>query len=98
MRALLLHFFMFTLFLIIAKTDKVCVKFFFLTGTLTPLCYDDGRKSEGVINLSHVKKAVAQAMLLVVGIAMLCFGVWRGEGATVLSKAIKLCLECVGIG
>ena len=89
---------MFTLFLIIAKTDKVCVKFFFLTGTLTPLCYDDGRKSEGVINLSHVKKAVAQAMLLVVGIAMLCFGVCRREAATVLSKAIKLCLECVGIG
>ncbi|CDA81341.1 putative uncharacterized protein [Firmicutes bacterium CAG:176] len=41
---------------------------------------------------------------------MLCFGVWRGaaapvlskvwrgEAATVLSKAIKLCLECVGIG
>ena len=89
---------MFTLFLIIAKTDKVCVKFFFLTGALTPLRYDRGRKSEGVINLSHVKKAVAQAMLLVVGIAMLCFGVWRGEAATVLSKAIKLCLECVGIG
>ena len=89
---------MFTLFLIIAKTDKVCVKFFFLTGTLTPLRYDRGRKSEGVINLSHVKKAVAQAMLLVVGIAMLCFGAWRGEAATVLGKAIKLCLECVGIG
>ena len=48
--------------------------------------------------MSHVKKAVAQAMLLVVGIAMLCFGVWRGGAATVLSKAIKLCLECVGIG
>ena len=89
---------MFTLFLIIAKTDKVCVKFFFLTGTLTPLCYDDGRKSEGVINLSHVKKAAAQLSLLAAGAAMLCFGVWRGEAATVLSKAIKLCLECVGIG
>ena len=50
------------------------------------------------MELSHVKKAAVQAVLLVVGIAMLCFGVWRGEAATVLSNSIKLCLECVGIG
>ena len=50
------------------------------------------------MKLSHVKKAAAQTMLLLAGIAMLCFGVWRGEAATVLSKAVKLCLECVGIG
>ena len=86
------------LFLIIAKPDKFCIKFPFLTVTLTLLRYDSGRKSERVIELSHRKKAAAQAVLLVVGIAMLCFGVWRGETATVLSKAIKLCLECVGIG
>ena len=60
--------------------------------------YDGSRKSERVMELSHVKKTAAQALLLVVGIAMWCFGVWRGEAATVLSKAIKLCLECVGIG
>ena len=50
------------------------------------------------MKLRHVKKAATQAVLLVVGIAMLCFGVWRGEAAMVLSKAIKFCLECVGIG
>ena len=60
--------------------------------------YDGSRKSERVMKLNHVKKTAAQVLLLVVGIAMLCFGVWRGEAATVLSKAIKLCLECVGIG
>ena len=86
------------LILYIAKLDKVCVKFSFLTVTLTLLRYDGGRKSERVMELSHVKKSAVQAALLVVGIAMLCFGVWRGETATVLSKAIKLCLECVGIG
>ena len=80
------------------QSTNFCVKFFFLTGTLTPLRYDRGRKSERVINLSHVKKAAAQVILLAAGAAMLCFGVWRGEAATVLSKAIKLCLECVGIG
>jgi hypothetical protein len=29
---------------------------------------------------------------------MLLFGVWRGEADTVFSKAIRLCMECVGIG
>ena len=48
--------------------------------------------------MTHAKKAAAQVVLLVAGAAMLCFGAWRGEAATVLSKAIKLCLECVGIG
>jgi predicted permease len=96
MRALL--FFVFLLFLIIAEANKVCVKFSFLTETLTPLRYDGVRKPERVMKLSHVKKAAAQTVLLLAGIAMLCFGVWRGEAATVLSKAVKLCLECVGIG
>ena len=58
----------------------------------------EAQKSERVMKLRNSTKAAVQAALLVVGIAMLCFGVWRGETATVLSKAIKLCLECVGIG
>lgn len=48
--------------------------------------------------MNHEQKAAAQVLLLAAGLAMLCFGLWRGEGETVLSKAIKLCLECVGIG
>ena len=48
--------------------------------------------------MTHAKKAAAQVVLLIAGAAMLCFGAWRGEAAAVLSKAIKLCLECVGIG
>ncbi|UHR02636.1 thioredoxin [Peptoniphilus sp. GNH] len=35
---------------------------------------------------------------MILGIAMVVFGLYRGEGDTVLQKAIKLCLECVGIG
>ncbi len=83
---------------IIVNTDKVCVKFSFLTGSLTSPRYDDDRKNERVMELSHGKKAAAQTALLMIGAAMLCFGALRGEAATVLSKAVKLCLECVGIG
>lgn len=83
---------------IIAKPDKVYVKFPFLTGNLTLLRYDVGRKNEGVMKLGHVKRILVQAALLIAGVVMLCFGIWRGEAAVVLSKAIKLCLECVGIG
>ena len=48
--------------------------------------------------MSHREKAALQVFLLLAGVAMVCFGFWRGESAAVLSKAIKLCLECVGIG
>ena len=41
---------------------------------------------------------VTQILLLTTGLAFFLVGIFRGEAAVVLSKAIKLCLECVGIG
>ena len=43
-------------------------------------------------------KKISQITLLIAGIAMIGYGTVRGEAAVVLGKAIKLCLECVGIG
>ena len=36
--------------------------------------------------------------ILILSIAFIFYGSYRSEVDTVLSKAIKICLECVGIG
>ena len=37
-------------------------------------------------------------LMLCAGILLILFGVWRGEAETVFEKAIRICLECIGIG
>ena len=39
-----------------------------------------------------------QVFLFASGMVFFLVGIFRGEAAVVLSKAIKLCMECVGIG
>ncbi|MGP1584920.1 MAG: CD1871A family CXXC motif-containing protein [Schwartzia sp. (in: firmicutes)] len=36
--------------------------------------------------------------LWLLGIGLVAFGLHRGEGRQVLSKAVRICLECIGIG
>lgn len=45
-------------------------------------------------------KAPGWAGLLVAfgGLAFMLFGIYRGEMAVVLTKAVNICLECIGIG
>lgn len=44
------------------------------------------------------RRRISQFALLTLGVILMTYGAVRGEAAVVLSKAIKLCLECVGIG
>ena len=37
-------------------------------------------------------------ILLAAGAALTVFGLWQGQYASVLAKAIRICMECVGIG
>lgn len=32
------------------------------------------------------------------GIALIVLGIFRGETAVVLKKAVRICLECIGVG
>ena len=43
------------------------------------------------------KQSVALGAFFV-GFAFLVFGIFRGEVDVILQKAVRVCLECIGIG
>ncbi len=51
----------------------------------------------GVIWLKNFLKSKAFIVLLA-GIILICIGISRGEVAVVFTKAVNVCLECIGIG
>lgn len=43
-------------------------------------------------------KRPVTALLFLLAAVLIAVGIWQGQPALVLRKAIRICLECVGIG
>lgn len=41
---------------------------------------------------------ILRAAVLVIAVACVCIGLANGEAAVVLRKAMRICLECIGVG
>lgn len=40
----------------------------------------------------------ARVVILITSIGFMSYGIFRGEMAYVLKKAVAICLECIGVG
>ncbi len=45
-----------------------------------------------------VRTAALRGVCLAAGVIMIAAGISRGEPGEVMMKAVKVCLECIGIG
>ena len=48
--------------------------------------------------MEEKRRTKIRIAVLLAGVAFLAFGLARGEFSDVLQKAMRICLECIGIG
>lgn len=54
--------------------------------------------SDAEISAGAAKGVFMRKYLWALGVGLLAGGLYRGEARQVLSKAVRICLECIGIG
>ncbi|UTC75521.1 hypothetical protein E4O03_01970 [Treponema sp. OMZ 792] len=45
-----------------------------------------------------MKKKIAALLVIILATGFTLIGIYRGEVAVVLKKAVNICTECIGIG
>ena len=68
------------------------------TGSMPPRQRKARQQSAAVHSQFGNPHPLSQGLLVLGGLSALGFGLFRGEAAIVLQKAVKVCLECIGIG
>lgn len=48
--------------------------------------------------MTFLRRNRAAVLLLLLALAFLVIGIWRGEADTVFRKAVNICMECIGLG
>lgn len=49
------------------------------------------------VSVDENKKKALRALALLAAVCMTAWGIYRGELAIVLEKAVNVCLECIGL-
>ena len=39
-----------------------------------------------------------RSLLLTAAVVCILWGLWRGEARIILQKAVRVCMECIGLG
>ena len=59
----------------------------------------DSRRKINMIMIKKITETKWTGVVLeIIGILLMVLGIYRGEMSVVFTKAINICMECIGIG